>query len=69
MRQLRRRHENLELVEQSERIAREVGMTTGEVENIRSKLPGDPISMRGIPLVGRDIGGAIRNTRPGDGLK
>lgn len=69
MRQLRRRHENLEFVEQSERIAREVGMTTGEVENIRSKLPGDIPALRGIPVVGVGIPGVMRDTRPGDNLE
>lgn len=69
MRQLRRRLENRELLEQSERIARETGLTTGEVEGFRSKLPADPRSLRGIPVQGRGIGGAIRDTRPGDGLE
>lgn len=58
----------MDLLAQSERIARETGMSTGEVENVRSKLPGDPIALRGIPVQGRGIGGAIHETRPGDGL-
>jgi len=33
-----------------------------------AKLPGDPRAMRGIPLVGQGISGAIRGSRPGDGL-
>jgi hypothetical protein len=28
----------------------------------------DPAALRGIPAVGRGSGGAIRGTRPGDGL-
>jgi hypothetical protein len=32
----------------------------------KSKLPGDPRSLRGIPVTGRGIGGVIRGTRPGD---
>lgn len=57
------------MTEQSERIARDVGLTTGEVESFRSKLPADPLSLRGIPVQGRGIGGAIRDTRPGEGLE
>lgn len=35
------------------------------------KLPGDVFALRGIPCVGvhGGIGGAIRGTRPGDGLE
>jgi len=66
---LRRRHEELEMIEQSERIARETGLTTGEVEKERARLPGEPGELRGIPVQGRGIGGAIRDTRPGDGLE
>ncbi len=29
-----------------------------------AKLPGDPDALRGIPMTGRGIGGAIRGTRP-----
>lgn len=29
-----------------------------------SKLPGDPIALRGIPAIGRGVGGAIEGTRP-----
>jgi hypothetical protein len=35
------------------------------LENRRqSKLPGDPLSLRGIPVIGRGVGGAVRGTRP-----
>jgi len=57
------------MIEQSERIARETGLTTGEVEKERARLPGEPGELRGIPVQGRGIGGAIRDTRPGDGLE
>lgn len=29
-----------------------------------SKLPGDPDALRGIPAIGRGVGGAIRHTNP-----
>lgn len=66
---LRRRLEDREMLEQSERIARETGVSIGEVETTRSKLPLDPITLRGIPVVGVGISGAMRDTRPGDGLE
>lgn len=68
-RYLRRQQEHREMLETSERIAREVGMTTTDVANIASKLPGDPMSLRGIPAIGRGITGASPGTRPGDGLE
>lgn len=68
VRLLRRRQEHRELVEMSNRIAREVGMDTDEVINIASKLPGDPQSLRGIPVVGEGISGVSPGTKPGDGL-
>lgn len=68
-RYLRRQQEHREMLELSERIAREVGLPTIEVANIASKLPGDPMSLRGIPAVGRGISGVSPGTRPGDGLE
>lgn len=29
-----------------------------------SKLPGDPIALRGIPAIGRGVGGAVFGTSP-----
>jgi hypothetical protein len=29
---------------------------------------GDPMSLRGLPAIGRGVGGAITGTRPGDRL-
>jgi hypothetical protein len=39
--------------------------------NDRSKASagGDVEAMRGVPILGRGIGGAIKGTRPGDGLR
>lgn len=68
-RYLRRQQEHRELLAMSDRIAREVGLPTAEVAGIASKLPGDPIALRGIPAIGRGITGAIHTTRPGDGLE
>ncbi len=68
-RYLRRQQEHREMLDTSDRIAREVGLPTADVANIASKLPGDPIALRGIPAIGRGIGGAIHLTRPGDGLE
>jgi hypothetical protein len=31
--------------------------------------PGDGRKLRGIPAIGRGVSGAIRDTRPGDGLR
>ena len=68
-RYLRRQQEHREMLDMSDRIAREIGMPAGEITNIASKLPGDPVSLRGIPAIGRGVGGAIHQTRPGDGLE
>ena len=65
-RYLRRLQEDRELLELSERIARETGSTTAEVVNIASKLPGDPAALRGIPAIGRNVAGAQPHTRPGN---
>lgn len=65
---LRRRQEDLEMLQTAERVARETGEAVGEVANIASKLPGDPRSLRGIPTIGRGITGAQPDTRPGHGL-
>lgn len=65
---LRRRQEERQMIENAERIAREVGTDTGTVIQTASKLPGDPRSLRGIPAIGRGITGAQPHTRPGHGL-
>lgn len=67
-RYLRRQQEHVEMLELSDRVAREIGIPTPEVVNIASKLPGDPIALRGIPAIGRGITGAIHKTRPGHDL-
>lgn len=64
-RYLRRLQEHRELLDLSERIAQETGSTIAEVANIASKLPGDPMALRGIPTIGRGITGAQPHTRPG----
>ena len=33
-----------------------------------SKLPGDPLALRGIPAIGRGVTGAINHTRPTDAI-
>lgn len=50
------------------RIARD----TGDVPLRKiapGSLPGDELALRGIPAVGRGVSGAIRGTRPGDGIR
>lgn len=51
------------------RIAIETGSTITTM-TATAKLPGDPWAIRGIPAIGGrgSIGGAIRGSRPGDGL-
>lgn len=47
-----------------------VSKVKGEVKPVKvdpRHQPGDPVAMRGIPLVG-GVGGAIGGTRPGDDL-
>lgn len=68
LRVMRRRHEHAEMIQTAHRIATEVGLDTPTVITIASKLPGDPISLRGIPAIGRGITGAIHQTKPGHGL-
>lgn len=40
------------------------GMDAVDVPVFRSKLPGDPLALRGIPAIGRGVGGAIPGTNP-----
>jgi hypothetical protein len=68
IRALRRRQEHIEMLATAERVARETNTDIGTVIDYASKLPGDPIALRGIPAIGRGVGGAIHRTRPGDGL-
>lgn len=65
---LRRRHEDREFVEMAQRIAKETNIETTVV--LAARPAGDPAELRGIPAVGvrGGFGGAIRGTRPGDGL-
>jgi hypothetical protein len=35
----------------------------------RPSLVADPVSLRGIPAVGRGVSGAVRGSRPGDGIR
>ena len=65
----RRQQEHREFLDMTDRVARETGLPTDEVIKYASKLPGDPIALRGIPAIGRGVGGAIHETKPGHGLK
>jgi len=65
----RRQQEHREFLDMTDRIARDTGTPTNEVITFASKLPGDPIALRGIPAIGRGVGGAIHKTRPGDDLE
>jgi hypothetical protein len=59
-------------VEQEQKLAK-IALETGNQvprQTGHGPLVGSPGELRGIPAVGRDSGGgAIRGTRPGDGLK
>jgi hypothetical protein len=53
---------NAEQVARAEREAQEAGEP---IQVVKSKLPGDPWALRGIPALSRGgVGGAIRGTRP-----
>jgi hypothetical protein len=38
-------------------------------KRIKASAGGDQAAMRGVPILGRGIGGAIKGTRPGDSLR
>jgi hypothetical protein len=59
---LRHRQEAREFVEMARKISRECNVELEKV--ISAKLPGDPVALRGIPVVGRGIGGASPGTKP-----
>jgi hypothetical protein len=60
----RHHHEHVQAAQTKARIALETG-TTEQHPNHPRPLPGDPIRLRGIPvLVEGGIGGAITGTRP-----
>jgi hypothetical protein len=52
------------------RVVADAVLATGEdaPANPRAQ-PNDPVRLRGIPCVGRGVGGAIRGTRPEDALR
>jgi hypothetical protein len=58
-------------VEQERKLAKIALETGNEVprQTGHGPLIGSPAELRGIPAVGPRVGGAIRGTRPGDGLK
>jgi hypothetical protein len=49
--------------DRAKRGARGVNTSGGKVTWIQ-----DPVDARGVPIIGRGTSGAIRGTRPGDGL-
>jgi len=59
----RRREMEMDQAKTLARIAREVGEPLPE-RHVRSKLPGDPLALRGIPAIGRSVSGCIRHTNP-----
>lgn len=67
---LARKREETRLLQMVARILLEVGADLPEKE-APSRVPGDEATLRGIPVVGTPGGfpGAIRGTRPGDGLE
>lgn len=50
------------------KVARIAIETGGELPSSKSKLPGDAAALRGIPIQGKGIGGAMRDTKPEDAL-
>jgi hypothetical protein len=63
----KRKREELEWERKLGRIMLETGLALPR--SSPAKLPGDPDALRGIPMVGRGIGGAMRGTKPGTGLE
>ncbi len=59
------------LGEQERKLAKVALETGNEVprQTGHGPLIGSPAELRGIPAVGPRVGGAIRGTRPGDGLE
>jgi hypothetical protein len=52
----------------AQRIAKLDGEAKVERHVARSFEFPDPVDLRGLPAIGRGCSGAIRGTRPGDGL-
>ncbi len=63
VRGLRRLEEDRAFVAVSKRIAVECNVPLERV--VSTKLPGDPVALRGIPAIGRNVVGAKPETRPG----
>lgn len=71
LRVLRQRHENIRRDRKLAEIALEIGTDLPPAPSTeRATLVGDEAQLRGIPVVGvkGGHGGAIRGSRPGDGL-
>jgi len=49
--------------------ARAVARALAEGEAAQAKPVASPADLRGIPVVGRGVAGAIRGTRPGQNLR
>jgi len=63
---VRHREEQREMIERSERIARDTGTSTGKVVKVTLAMKAEPGDLRGLPCEGSGIGGSIYGRRPGD---
>lgn len=61
---LRTRHHQ-EAERQAKTMAQAAREAPAHVPMTAAKLPGDPMALRGIPVIGRGVGGASPGTRPG----
>lgn len=66
---LQRRRQDAVHARMLARIALEVGENVPQRPIAGATAGGDERKLRGIPAVGRGVAGAIRGTRPGDGLE
>lgn len=64
-RAIRRQHEDAQTARVLQQIARETDVAIGRPASSRFEFP-DPADLRGIPVVGRNIAGVIRGSRPED---
>lgn len=69
IRTVRRNQERREMLEQAQRVAKELGVDVPTVLAAQKQVQASPGDLRGIPVIGRGVGGAIRHSRPEDAIK
>ena len=61
---VRHRHEQREMIDRSEKIAREQGVSTGKVIKVTMAMKAEPGDLRGIPCLAKGVGGTQPGTSP-----